>query len=289
MTQELETYRREIDALDDQVVALLKNRLSIVKKVGEYKERTGGSACPIRPGREATMLRRIANSFAGSHFSPAAAAQIWRTLIGTSTALEARLSIAVYAPEGASDLFWLAREYFGPAAIITRQPHIKRVIGDVMDGTAAVGVIPPLSSDESNWWSHLLQPGGDTPKIFAHLPFVYQGTEQKHIPSALAFSRVAPEDSGDDVSLFVLQANHDVSQHRLQTAFGTAGLSAHWITTASLVPDQRHHVIELKGFITPEHAGLTAFLAGLGNALQYCHFLGAYAAPFTINQEKETS
>ncbi|MDX2073419.1 MAG: chorismate mutase [Alphaproteobacteria bacterium] len=288
MTDELETYRREIDRLDEQLAELLKARLGIVKKVGTYKERNGSPPCPIRPGREATMLRRIATLFAGSDFAPAAAAQLWRTIIGTSTALEARLSISIYAPGENRDLFWLAREYFGPAAILTRQPHVKRVIGDVMDGTAAVGIIPPLSFEpESHWWSHMLAGNGDSPKIFAHLPFVYHGEDPKHFPSALAFAKLAPEDSGDDVSLFVLQADHNVSQHRLQTAFGSAKLSVNWVAICSLSPDQRHHIVEIKGFVTPEHAGFKSFLAGLGDAIQQAHFLGAYAVPFTIEEKKE--
>ncbi len=283
MTNELETYRREIDAFDNQIADLLQARLGVVKKVGEYKQRNASKLCPIRPGREATMLRRIAQTFAGSAFSPAAAAQLWRIIIGTSTALEAKLSISVYAPDNNRDLFWLAREYFGPAAIITRQPHAKRVIGDVMDGTAAVGVIPPLSADiESNWWSHLLQAGADNPKIFAHLPFVYHGEDPKNFPSALAFSRVPPEDSGDDVSVFVLQADHNVSQNRLQTEFGNANLSAQWLTIGSLSPSERHHVIELKGFVTPEHEGFKQFLGAMGDSLVQVYFLGSYAVPFTI-------
>lgn len=285
---ELEGYRREIDALDDQIIKLLQDRIGVVAKVGEYKQRTAFRFCPIRPGREASMIRRIAKAFAGSSFSSAAAAQLWRNIIGTSTALESKLTISVYAPSDNRDLYWLAREYFGPEAIISKQPHAKRVIGDVMDGTAAVGIIPPLSTDiENNWWSHLLQPGKDAPKIFAHLPFVYYNEDPKHFPSALAFARLLPEDSSDDVSLFVLVADHNVSQHRMQTAFGNANLSANWITIGSLTPDQRHHVIELKGFVTAQHDSFKKFLAELNGSVQQTHFLGAYATPLTIQKEEK--
>lgn len=284
--KELIEFRREIDVLDNQIIELLQTRLNVVQKVGEYKKRTSSKLCPIRPGREASMLRRIAKSFTGSTFSPAAAAQLWRIIIGTSTALEAKLTISVYAPDDNRDLFWLAREYFGPAATITRQPHAKRVIGDVIDGSAAVGIIPPLSADiESNWWSHLLQAGADNPKIFAHLPFVYHNEDRKNFPSALAFSRVLPEDSGDDMSVFVLQAEHNVSQHRLQTELNNAGLSAHWLNIGSLSANERHHVIELKGFITPDHTQFQQFLATMGKSIPHVYFLGAYATPFTLKEE----
>ena len=111
------------------------------------------------------------------------------------------------------------------------------------------------------------------------------GVQTCALPISLAFSRVPPEDSGDDVSVYVLQASHDISQHRLQTAFGNVGLSAHWLTIGTLLPDQRHHVVELKGFVTPEHVSFKQFIAAVGDALPQVHFLGAYAIPFTITEE----
>lgn len=286
MGNELEQYRGRIDALDDQIIGLLKDRLGVVRQVAEYKRRHHPGQFPIRAGREAKMLRRIAEIFKGSDFAPAAAAQLWRIIIGTSTALEGSLAVSVYAPEKERDLYWLAREYFGPAATISRQPHIKRVIGDVMDGKASIGVIPPLNSQESSsWWGNLLQSGADAPKIFAHLPFVYCGDDPKHFPSGLAFSRVAPEESGDDISLYALDIAHEISQHKLQTALGAAGINANWVGIASPSPGSRQHLVELRGFITPESDAFKAFLASLNGAITQSYFLGAYAVPFTIKND----
>jgi chorismate mutase len=283
MSNPLETYRAQIDTLDNDIIKLLKDRLDVVNRVGQLKRDTAPELCPIRSGREAKMLRRIAETFADSSFSPAAAAAIWRIIIGTSTALEAKLSISVFADNTNSDCFWLAREYFGPAATISKQPHIKRVIGDVLDGTAAVGVVPMLSaSDDSNWWTNLLQPGTNTPKIFAHLPFVYAGENPKHFPAAIAFARLMPEESGNDVSLYVLEMNHDVSQNRLQTSLAAEKFVANWLGVATLTPDVRHHLIEIKGFVTAENIALKKALGTLGNSLLRTHFLGAYAVPFSV-------
>jgi hypothetical protein len=89
------------------------------------------------PVREAEQVRRIMKKFENlgdDLLLPAAAGALWRTIIGMSTSIESPLKVSAYTPIGDSDLYWLAREYFGPFLPITRQPYINRVIGDVMDG-----------------------------------------------------------------------------------------------------------------------------------------------------------
>jgi chorismate mutase/prephenate dehydratase len=282
-TAELAGFRREIDAIDERLIELLMDRIEVVGKVGELKRNTAPGRCPIRPGREAEMLRAITKRFQGNPFQPAAAATIWRTIIGMSTAVEAPLILSVFTPERDNDLFWMAREYFGPATTIVRQPHIKRVIGDLIDDKAAVGIVPMLrSSDTTYWWTNLTQQGTDTPKVFARIPFICTDLPGRDAPSGLAIARITPEPSGDDHSLIVLEADHNVSQHRLQTAFTTAKLEANWINIATLNPTSRHHLIELKGFIDAGHDGIKRMLATLGTSIFHISYIGAYAVPITL-------
>lgn len=283
MTSPLDQFRSQIDSLDDQIMALLKQRCDVVKKVGEFKRETAPGLFPIRPGREASMLRRISGIFKNSGFSPAAAAQIWRIIIGGSTAMEAELTVSVYAPNGEQDCYWLAREYFGPAAGIIKQPHIKRVIGDVLEGTATVGVVPTFSRDDTTgWWANLASPAPGSPKIFAHLPLVLP--DEKNTPTALAFAKLKPENSGDDVSVYVMELDHDVSQHRLQTTLAAAKLSGNWIGVANPSPNIRQHLVEIKGFVPPEDTSFKEWLAALGASVQNAHFVGAYGTPFSIKE-----
>ncbi len=281
---ELSAFRKQIDDIDDQLITLLKDRIAIVSKVGEYKRRTFPGRCPIRPAREAEMIRRIIGKFAGSQFLPAAAADLWRTIIGASTTVESTLSMSVFHPDRDNDYFWMAREYFGPFLPIIKQPHIKRVIGDILDGKAAVGVVPMLrSSDTTFWWTNLIQQGHDAPKVFARIPFVYHETPPRDAPSALAIARLLPEPSDDDNSLIVLEADANVSQHKLQSAFLTAKLDSTWINIATLSPVARHHLIEVRGFVTLDHPGIDIIRATLGTSIFNLSFLGAYAVPIVIN------
>ena len=233
------------------------------------------------------MVRRIVDKFTDTAFSPAAAAAMWRLLIGASTTVENPLSISAYAPDSDPSLYWLAREYFGPFIPVGKQPHVKRVIGDVLDGKTSIGIVPiPRSSDENQWWTSLMQQGNDSPKIFAHIPFVYYGTPAKDAPAGFAISKIQPEPTADDMSLLVIEADQNVSQSRLQTASTAAKLDAQWLSVATLTPASRMHLIACKGFITPEHEKIKTMLASLGASVLNVHFLGAYATPFTIEHDR---
>ena len=289
ITSELLEFRSKIDAIDDKIMGLLQERIGIVGQVGAFKRRTAPGRCPLRPGREAEMVRRIMDRFKNNNgttpFPPATAAAMWRILIGTSTSVESPLTVSAFVSERDNDLFWLAREYFGPSVEIVKQPYVKRVIGDVMDGKASVGIVPMLrSSDTTYWWTNLTQQNPDTPKIFAHIPFVSHGTPGKDFPCGLAIARVAPEDSGDDRSLLVIETDYNVSQNRLQTAFVTAKLEATWINIATLTPDARHHLIEIQGFVNESSEPMKALFAGLGSSLFNACFLGSYAVPIIANE-----
>lgn len=287
--KKLAGFRARIDEIDNEIIGLLIRRIAVVKQVGELKHNTTNIPCPIRSGREAEMVRSIAERFSVTDFPAAAAAAIWRIIIGASTGVEAKLGLSVFADGKDNSLYWLAREYFGPASPIVKHPHINRVIGDVIDGKAAVGIVPFIrSSDVSNWWMVLMQHGENVPKIFAHIPFVYTDIPGKAAPSALAIAKLKPEPSGDDMSLVVIEADANVSQNRLQTAFVSAKLEATWINIATLSPACRHHLVEIKGFVTAENAEFAAFASALGSAIFTTHFLGAYARPMTIENSQNT-
>ncbi len=283
--RELASYRRQIDEIDDRIVKLLLDRTGIVERVGGMKRRAAPGKCPLRPGREAEMVRRIVKLFEGTSFNPIAAAGIWRLIIGMSTSAESPMSMSVYASEREHDLLWMAREYFGAAIPAVTHPHVKRVIGDLMDGKASVGIVPMLrGSDTSYWWTNLMGHHGDMPKIFARLPFVYDG-QGRDVPSALAIGHITPEPSGDDCSVLVVEADHNVSQHRMQTAFAAAQLDVTWINIATLTTNTRHHLIEIRGFVTDEHPGIQSLRTAIGRAIFKISFLGAYAVPVAVGKE----
>lgn len=281
--ESLASLRQQIDALDDKIIALLVERVGLIDKVGELKRKLYPNQCPIRPGREAEMVRRIVGKFKETPFDTAGAAAMWRLLIGTSTCIESPLTVSVYAPGGNDAYYSLAREYFGPAPATARQPHVNRVIGDVVEGKAYIGILPVLAAgDGSAWWKSLMAEG--TPKIFAHLPFFYQGTPNPSAPAAFAIARIAPEPTGDDVSLIVIDADHNVSQSRLQGLFAQSKAEARWIDITSPDHATRRHLLEINAFVTPEF--MKPIADALGASLIKVYYLGAYAAPVKLTSSQ---
>lgn len=283
---QLTAFRQQIDVIDDRIVELLKERIAIVGEVGEYKRREFPGRCPLRPGREAEQVRRIAEMFKGSAFSPHAASAIWRNIIMASLAVEGDLRISVSVSEGSHDLYWLAREYFGAEVPLGKQASPRRVIGDLLEGKAVIGVLPPLSNDErSRWWPDLIALSAgreERPQIFACLPFIQAPKLGRDAPTALAVGMVAPEETGNDISCIAIAADETTSMHKVQTAFSSAKLEGVWIDVSATSGGKRYHVVEVKGFITPEHEGFRQFERNMGTALMESVFLGAYASPLVL-------
>lgn len=276
---ELVEFRRQIDEMDNQIASLLKQRSQIVEKVGEYKRKQGHNGCFIRPGREADMLRRIWKEFADSKFSSVAACNIWRAIISASTQIESDMRISVYAPDGQDTLYWLAREYFGSFCTITRHPNCNRVVGDVVDGKAEVGILPPLNQEEhSNWWLTLAQQQENPPQIFAHIPFVTSKSETSRY-SSFAIARINPEPTDSDVTLIAVETA-DISINRLTTAFATAGMKASRIAFANNSSGNNgFHLLQVQEFVSSDDPRLAAVLEKLGDALVFDKVLGSYATP----------
>jgi chorismate mutase/prephenate dehydratase len=57
----LPALRQALDALDDRILGLLMERAAVVERVAAIK--TGG---PLRPGREAAILRRLLSQHRGA-------------------------------------------------------------------------------------------------------------------------------------------------------------------------------------------------------------------------------
>lgn len=198
MTQDtpdtLKALRARIDAVDDQLIALLKERIGIIHEVASYKRAHTPADCHIRPGREGEMHRRIQRAFTGSDFPPSAALLIWRQIIGASTHLESPITIAI--GPGQDGLAWHAREYFGRPVRHFTAESIADAINAVQTKRATIALLPAPTDTNLPEWSLLAQ--HPQLQVFASLPVVLAPGE---MPSCYAVAAVATEASGDDISL----------------------------------------------------------------------------------------
>jgi chorismate mutase len=213
----LAAARAEIDALDDALHDLVMRRAEVVARLAASRAKAG-SPSPLRPGREAMILRRLLARHEGA-LPPEALVRLWREILAASSAQQGGFTVAVYArtPEFGR----VAREHFGSLTPLRTLPTATRALAAVAAGEAQVAVLPlpeEAEAPEEAWWTSL-----DSPRlqVIARLPF-YSAEPR---PEALALAPGAPDPSGADRSLLRIEAMEDRSRAQLAAALTSAGLA----------------------------------------------------------------
>ena len=85
MADDIERLRREIDALDDELLKLINRRAAAASRIGSLK----AGAPAYRPERETEILRRVAQSNPGPLAAERVSA-VFREVISACRGLEAR-------------------------------------------------------------------------------------------------------------------------------------------------------------------------------------------------------
>jgi chorismate mutase-like protein len=191
---DLTALRADLDAIDDAIHDLLMRRAAIVTRIGRQKAQS--NAARLRPGREATILRRLLARHDGP-LDPAAITRVWREILAGSLALQAPFTLAV----AGAGLAPLARAHFGAGAPIATVPTAQAALATLLDATADAAILPAPAT----WVAVLAE--APSLHVVARIPF--------HRPLAETAYVVAPhppDPSGDDRSLLALQ---DASPERL--------------------------------------------------------------------------
>ena len=186
------------------MLTLLARRSEVVKQVGDLKNLRHTKTSIMRPGREAAVLKRVIKDYKG-HFPKEAIIHIWRLIIAAAISIEEDVHVAVQATETDHETIWCAREYFGSFNPISTYACADTTLHALIEGEATVAILPMQKHDateQPDWW-HQLASMAAAPKVFAQLPFLYHHTAIA-IPPCLAVGYVTPEETGDDVSLWVI-------------------------------------------------------------------------------------
>ena len=194
--QILATLRVEIDRIDSSMHALLMERGEIIDELIAVKARQGGGSA-FRPGREADMMRRLAERHRG--LLPLDTIEgIWRIIISTFTYVQSHYNVHADVSGGDAAMRDSARFHFGytvpyllhhsSAAVIEAVRTSEGDLGMIrLDGGAAAGA----------WWTPLLPP--DAPKIIARLPFVERPDHPAGMPVFVIAQPLAEAASRDVV------------------------------------------------------------------------------------------
>jgi chorismate mutase/prephenate dehydratase len=135
---ELDELRRSIDRLDTQLIDLLNERASVVKRIGDIKRGTG---VPIyAPHREAEVLTRVLQKSRGP--LPARTIEaIYKELMSGSFALEQPLRIGYLGPPGSFSHVAAVRQ-FGSSVEHDPLDRIGSVFTEVRHGHIDYGLVP---------------------------------------------------------------------------------------------------------------------------------------------------
>jgi chorismate mutase/prephenate dehydratase len=193
--QSLEEIRREIDGIDDAILKLVSERLAMIDRVRAVKNGAeSGPASPMRPAREAAILRRIIDA-AGDRVPAELCFKLWRALISAATQRQATLRV-----HGSTGLFTsanaqvLIREYFGPA-ILADHPGEAMTLQAVAANRGDVAAV----ALDSPWVTPYLEGLAGRAQVIGCLPFLAVDTK----PRILLLGHSQPEATGADETLVI--------------------------------------------------------------------------------------
>ena len=281
----LDDLRRQIDEVDDQLHDLLVRRAEVVAAIGALKKGDGTPA--IRPGREASILRRLVRRHRGP-FPAALLVRIWREVLSGTVAMQMDFAVAVHCPEAAPGYWDLARDHYGSHSRMIAFGTPSQVLRAVTEGAASVGVLPmPAEGEQEAWWPHLISRDAQAPRVIARLPFAGRGNARGEPGDALAIGHGDQEPTGLDRTLLVIETSIEMSRGRLVSAIKAGGLSASFVAAFESKPGIVSHLLEFEGVLGHGDPRIAAALAPLGGAVDGVFLLGGYARPFAVEELSE--
>ncbi|MDC0033184.1 chorismate mutase [Alphaproteobacteria bacterium] len=274
----LSELRREIDDIDNALHDLLMRRASVVERVKDLKQTDGGVI--FRPGREAEILRRLAGRHAGS-LSRNVVVRIWRELMSAFVSLQGPFVVSVW-DSGDIGCWDIARDHFGTETTMTRHKSADAVLNAIAEGSATVGVLPlPQDCEANPWWPALTTGHDKHLKICARVPFASRGNSRGIRSGALIVSQAAPEKSGNDRSILLVECDDSTSLGRLTNGLTSANfdiISVAGRSSTDAGANQPVFLVEVSGFAAPDDDRLASFVENLTGIVS-ADFIGGYAVP----------
>ncbi len=142
MADEIEKLRKEIDALDDELLGLIGRRAAIAQRIGALK----GGAPAYRPERETEILRRVTQANRGPLGAERVAA-VFRELISACRSLEEAIAVAYLGPEGTFSE-QAVRKHFGHGVQALPAGSVDEALRRCESGAVQFAVVPVENSTE---------------------------------------------------------------------------------------------------------------------------------------------
>ena len=143
---QLEEVRRRIDAIDEQLHALINERARLAQQVGISKTGSGRTVDFYRPEREAQVLRLARERNAGP-LKDTEILRLFREIMSACLAQQEPLKVAFLGPEGTFTQTAVLN-HFGHSVRALPLGSIDEVFHEVEAASADFGVVPIENSTE---------------------------------------------------------------------------------------------------------------------------------------------
>jgi chorismate mutase / prephenate dehydratase len=187
----LASIRREIDGIDEGLLALLERRFAVTERVRALKPVNGS---PMRPAREAEILRKLLGQ-PGSNLTSDLVLRVWRAIVSQSTLNQAPVAIHVSRRLNASiGLRLRIRDHFGTTPVEECRDEAQALL-QVNAAPADLCIVETASP----WVEAFADGNAGTAQVIGVLPFLRDDPE----PKLLVFGHARAEATGDDETLIV--------------------------------------------------------------------------------------
>lgn len=280
-TAGLDKLRDEIDRIDSELHALLRQRAAVVKRIAVAK-RTSGGGTPafIRPGREADVLRTLVARHDGA--MPAAViARIWREIIASGCQMQIPFRIALFAPERSIAHWDIVRNHFGSNAPVVLCGSAHRVLQELAY-ESTIGILPYPEHDEAHpWWPHLATGDSASARIVTELPFYESASGAFESRRLMVLATYPPEKSAADRSFLVVSAGPELSRARLSTLLDQSGLHGTVIASQQSA-NGIEQLLDVEGFVTTSDDRVATLVQRADGAIRRAVSIGATAVPIGL-------
>jgi chorismate mutase/prephenate dehydratase len=142
MAEDIDKLRREIDAVDDELLKLINQRAALAGRIGSLKQ----GAPAYRPERETQILRRVAEASAGP-LAPERVTAVFREVISACRGLEEAIRVTYLGPEGTFSE-QAVRKHFGAAVEALPVASVDEAFRRCEAGAVQFTVVPVENSTE---------------------------------------------------------------------------------------------------------------------------------------------
>ena len=143
----VESIRKQIDTVDQQLHALINQRAELARQVGVSKHKEGRLVDFYRPEREAEVLRMALARNRKGPLRDEEVLRLFREIMSACLAQEKPLKVAYLGPEGTYSQSAVLK-HFGHSVRALALTSIDEVFQEVQAGNADFGVVPVENSSE---------------------------------------------------------------------------------------------------------------------------------------------